>query len=329
MCWMKKTLTTLVAALVCFSASTASAQSELEGMSFEELIGKAKTAYEGEKFDEAIKYLLAANRAQPNARLLLNVAKSYDKSGKCVQAMVYYRAFVRDPGAEPTLIEQAREALDKSDECEGWNDLMSGRMMISADQPGASATIDGKSVGTLPTEVVGLMEGDHTVEVTLEGYQPFTERLNLYPDKDVTVKATLQEAVVVVEEEDPGPTPTVPEPEPVPIVQYAIAGGVGVVGLTLFTVGLITDLGIPKKYDDPRREPGIGESEFNTLTDERKSAATRAVIFYVIGGVLTAGGAGYGAFVAATSSQKEEAPRLTLAPDFGPNGFGLSLSGKF
>ena len=112
-------------------------------------------------------------------------------------------------------------------------------------------------------------------------------------------------------------------------MHYAIAGGVGVVGLTLFTVGLITDLGIPDKYDEPREEPGISQDEFDELTEDREGAVTRALVFYIVGGVLTAGGAGYGAYVAATSSKKEEAPRLTLTPEFGRNGFGLSLSGKF
>jgi tetratricopeptide (TPR) repeat protein len=326
---LNKAPAALVVAVVSLFASQAAAQSELENMSFEELIGEAKTAYEAEKFDDAIKFLLAANRAQPNARLLLNVAKSYEKSGQCVKAMVYFRAFVRDPDAEVPLADQARASMEGArKKCEGWNDLMSGRLQISANQPGASATIDGTSIGTLPTEVTGLMEGDHTIVVTLEGYDPYEETLKLYPDKDAMLKASLKEKVeeVVVEELPP---PKVPEEEPVPIVQYAIAGGVGAVGLGLFTVGLITDLGIPGKYDEPREVAGIQQSEFDSLTDDRKSAVTRATIFYILGGVFIAGGAGYGGYVAATHTKKETAPRLTVAPDFGRDGVGISLSGTF
>ncbi len=326
--WITHTSVTLVVAVICLFASNVSAQSELEGMSFEELIGGAKTAYEAEKFDEAIKYLLAANRAQPNARLLLNVAKSYEKSNKCVKALVYFRAFVRDPEAELALADQARASLAAAPKCAGWTDLMSGRVILSASEPGASATIDGTAIGTLPTEVAGLMEGDHKLVITLEGHDPYEETLKLLPDKDVVVKATLKlTPELVVEEELPPPTP-VDEDKP-PIVQYAIAGGVGAVGLTLFTIGLITDLGIPSKYDDPREVPGIQQSEFDDLTDRRSSAVTRALIFYVAGGVLVAGGAGYGAYVAATSSKKETAPRLTLTPEFGRDGLGISISGKF
>lgn len=326
--WMNHIPAALAVATVTLFASHAWAQSELEGMSFEELIGEAKTAYEAEKFDDAIKYLLAANRAQPNARLLLNVAKSYEKSGKCVKALVYFRAFVRDPEAEMVLADQARESLAKSASCEGWNDLMSGRLLITASQPGASATVDGNPIGTLPTEVTGLMEGDHKIVVTLDGYDPFEETLKLYPDKDATVKAALQETVITVVE-DPDPPPSVPEKAEVPIVQYAIAGGVGAVGLGLFTVGLITDLGITSKYDDPREEPGITQARFDELTEDRGGAVTRALIFYVAGGVLIAGGAGYGAYVAATSSKKEAPPRLTFTPTFGREGVGFSLFGKF
>lgn len=314
-------------ALLAFT-SPAFAQSELEGKSFDELIGEAKTAYEGERFDEAIKYLLAANRAQPNARLLLNVAKSYEKSGKCVEAMVYFRAFVRDPDAESALAEQARASLANASKCQGWNDLMSGRLMLSASPKGASATVDGKPIGTLPTEVVGLMEGDHTVVITLDGYEPHEETLKLYPDKDATVKVALEEArpEVVVEETPP---PAIVEPEPTPMVPYLIAGGVSLVGVSLFVVGAITDAGLPGKYDDPRQRNGITQGEFDDLTAQRKSAATRALVFYIVGGVLMAGGAGYGAYVAVTSGEKEEAPRLTLAPEVGPTGLGLSLTGKF
>lgn len=325
---MKSLPSSLIFVAVSLIASSAWAQSDLEGKTFEELIGEAKTAYEGENYDVAIKYLLAANRVQPNARLLLNVAKSYEKSNQCVKALVYFRAFVRDPGAEPVLITQAQESLDKADECEGWDESMSGRIMLSASPPEASASVDGTDIGTLPTEVVGYKAGEHTIEITLEGHDPYVETLNLYPDKDVKVRGELTETVEQVVVEEPPPVePT--EPDSSPIVHYAIAGGVGAVGITMFTIGLITDLGIPGKYDEPRQQPGISQAEFDELTEDRKGAVTRAMIFYIVGGVLTAGGAGYGAYVAATSGKKEEAPHLTLTPEFGRDGFGLSLSGRF
>ena len=320
----------LVCALVALYAPVVAAQSELEGKSFDELIGQAKTAYEAENYPEAIKYLIAANRAQPNARLLLNIAKSYEKSGDCVKALVYFRAFVRDPEAEPALMDQANESLSKSASCSGWNDLMTGRLLITANQPGASATVDGQSVGTLPTEVAGLMEGDHTIVVTLDGYQPFEETLKLYPDKDAKVSATMREEVQEVVVDDPGPTPTIPEKEPTPVVPYIIAGSVSAVGLGVFVGGLIVDLGIPGKFDDPREQTGISQEEFDELTEDRKSAASTAVILYVVGGVLVAGGATYGAITAATSGKKESSkPMMGFAPTVGANGFGFSFNGTF
>ena len=328
MFWIKPLRVTLLALVICLFSLPVAAQSELEGMSFDELIGEAKTAYEAEQFDDAIKYLLAANRAQPNARLLLNVAKSYERSDQCVKALVYFRAFVRDPEAEVVLIEQAREVMSKSSECEGWNDLMSGRLMLSASEPGASATIDGKSVGTLPTEVVGLLEGDHTIVITLDGYQTFEETLKLYPDKDATIHARLREKPPEIVVDTIAPPSASPR-GPAPIAQYLIATGLTVTGVTLITIGLITDLGIPGKYDDPREEPGISLAEFATLTEQRKGAVTRALVFYVVGGVLTAGGAGYGAYVTSNASKKESAPSVSLSPEFGRDGIGFSLSGTF
>lgn len=317
----------LVASLFALSAP-AWAQADLDGKSFEELINDAKTAYEGEDFDTAIRYLTAANRLQPNARLLLNIAKSYEKADRCVEALVYFRAFLRDPGAEPALSPQAQEALGKSEECAGWNEAMSGRIFVSANLPGARVIIDGKDHGTVPAEIVGYEDGMHVVQVVLDGYETHEESLHFYQDQDVTVAATLRE--VVIEEEEPvEPPPVVVEKSSSPVIHYAIAGGVGAVGLGLFTVGLITDLGIPAKYDEPREQPGISQAEFDVLTSQRKSAASRALVFYIVGGVLTAGGVGYAAYTAATSSKSEPAPRLTVLPEFGRDGFGLSLSGKF
>lgn len=322
----------LVASCLCFS-SPLFAQTEVDAMPFEELIGAAKTEYEAENYDAAITYLLAANRKQPNARLLLNVAKSYEKSGDCVKAQAYYRAFVRDPEAEAGLVRDAKSSIQESSQCEGWDDLMSGRLQLSSTPSGATVIIDGDEVGTTPTEVAGLMEGTHDVSFVLEGYERSEETVDLLPERDKELAVTLTEVpqqVVAEPESEPEP-----QPEPVadtgtsPVVHYAVAGGIGAVGLGLFTAGLITDLGIPNKYDEPRRDPGLSDSEHARLTEERKGATTRAMIFYISGGVLIAAGVGYAAFVATTMGEEEPPPTLSFVPSVGPDGIGVVLSGAF
>jgi hypothetical protein len=322
-----------MSATLLFSGS-ALAQEPVEEMSFEELINEAKTAYEDADYERAVDLLLAANRRQPNARLLLNVAKSHEKAGNCVEAMVYYRAFIRDPEAEQNLVPAAEKALERSDECEGWDDLLSGRLTVLSTPLGATVTVDDEEIGMTPLEVAGLMEGRREITVTLEGYESHRESVDLKPDTDATVSVTLEELPEepeVVAEPEPEPQPE-PEPESSGsnVVHYAIAGGIGALGAGLFTVGLITDLGIPDKYDEPRRDPGISASEFDRLTEERSAASTRALIFYVAGSALIAGGIGYGAYAAlAGGDTEEESPQLVVSPAFGPRAAGFVLSGEF
>lgn len=315
-------------------AGQAAAQTAPEEMEFEDLITEAQTAYKDEDYGRAIELLLAADRRQPNARLLLNVAKSHEKAGDCVEALAYYRAFIRDPGAEENLVPTAEKMFDKAaKDCDGWDDLLAGRLQISSTPSGATVSVDGEEVGTTPMEVVALMEGPRKVRVTLEGYEPAEETVDLKPDADATVELTLEEEpeeVVVAEPVEPPPEPE-PEPDtgPSPVIHYAIAGGIGALGAGLFTVGALTDSSLPGKYDEPRREDDITPDEFDQLTEERKAASTRALIFYISGSALLAGGVGYAIYTAVSSSEKETAPQLTIAPSVAADGVGVVLSGDF
>lgn len=342
--WVRTIVTGLLISFSMALAAPAFAQEDLEAMSFEELIERAKTAYQSEDYRTAVKYLIAANLKQPNARLLLNVAKSYEKTGDCVRALVYYRAFIRHPDAEKSLIADAQSELRKANQCEGWDELMSGRLLVTTEPSGASVLLDDKEVGTTPVEITGVVEGPHVVAVERDGFEPESRQIDLRPDVDDHVAfklvekapevATTEQTEVQTEVDTQAETATGTSNT----VHYIAAGGITAVGLGLVAGGLLTDLSLPDRFDTPRESLDPESAEYQALTADRKSAATLATILYISGGVVAAGGIGYLVYTVVAGGEKEKPPTvggnlggidLALSPSFGPGGLGVSLNGEF
>ncbi len=336
-------LSALIVGLFLLVPSFATAQDKMEEMTFQELIQTAQDAYMAEDYDRAVQYLIAANLKEPNARLLLNVAKSYEKKGDCVRSLVYYRAFVRAPEAEQSLVRAAKDVISNATDCDGWDELMAGRLLITSAPSGATVSIDGTEVGVTPVEVAGFVEGPHTIFLELDGYEAMERQVDLRPDTDEKFEFELSEKTeeappvavddtadepLVVEQSSGGMSPT---------MHYAIAGGIAAVGVGLLVPAIIIERGLPSKFDDPRRDPGISQSEYNELTSNRKSAVRTSAILYTTGGILLGAGIGYGVY-AFLASQEEVEPvvridvggvPVSVAPAIGFGAAGLSFSGEF
>lgn len=67
-----------------------------------------------------------------------------------------------------------------------------GTLRVSASQPGAQVSVNGRAVGAAPVTLTDLPEGQVTVGVSLGGYQPFTQRVTVRADVITEVAARLR-----------------------------------------------------------------------------------------------------------------------------------------
>lgn len=320
--------------LTCLTLSTQA--SAAFALTFEEAVAQAKTAYDAGDFNKAVDLLIQANRLQPNARLLLNIARSYAKAGDCARSVAYYRAFTRSEEAEESLVKTANKEADEL-KCTSFNRDTSGRILIDSVPTEAKVFIDGAEAGTTPFEVVMIPKGKRIFRFEKEGFEPFEKEVTVNVEEDSDVSASLsekKEEPVVVEQppaEEPPPAP--PEKD---MTQYYIAGGVAGVGVGLIILGAVYDLSVIPSTDDERAKYAPDTQEYKDLTDQRSGEATMALVGYVGGGILAAGGIGYLTYLLMTEEQAEQKnesdeieKRLGVVPVVGQGTVGVGLFGSF
>jgi hypothetical protein len=298
------------------------------------LVQEASAAYGAGDYEVAVDKLLAAYRIEPNARLIYNTARSYDQLGQCRRALVYYRAFSQHKGAEKSLVSNAKKKLAKAAECDTYDPSLGGRLSVFSQPDGATITVDGRQVGTTPTEVAGLTSGEHRIAVELDGYKVVSKTLTLEAAQDRKVRAVLVEA---------------PDSEPISpkeVSQGAGAGenvstdsgdtgvnipavalvGAGVLGLG---VGAYFDLIAIPATDDERSGFEPNSPQYAELTDTRSSQATGALVGYIGGGALLAAGATWLLLDSSWASSEHEASALRPIASPNEGGFVAGLEWQF
>lgn len=320
--------------LGCLSASTALAQTDDGGQAaadsltkeFNEKVAAAKKDYDQANYRSAIENLRAAFRIKENARLLLNIARSYEKMGDCARALVYYRSYLRHPDAEDPFSGVAERRMDERQSCENFSDELAGRLTILSLPKDAIVEFNGREVGKTPIELVGAMTGDHQLTLKKEGYETIEQLVRLDPAEDELLRFELKEAKPA-----PTATPQVPkvEPEPKSFQLNPIAAGIGGAGVGLLVMGMVYDLAVIPATDDERAPFPRGTPEFDRLTEERSRESTMAVVGYAAGGVLIAGGAGWIMYEYSQhqADRKAEDPVVTIGS--GPGDVGASIELRF
>ena len=333
----------LCAGLLAIS-SPALAQGEDEDARFEQALAQAKEAFVANNFDEAIAKLQEANRLRPDARLIYNIARSYEKKGDCVRTLAYLKAFTTIKDAPAELVKEANRDLKKNRKaCRDFSDDLSGRVTIETTPAGASITLDGSPVGRAPFETIALAPGAHELVLSLEGHASLSttlvigagqlEKREAYTLKRVEVKSTPDPSP------DPGPAiTTVDEPDE-PLIRAKPDDGPGLnipaiaiagVGAVVLGVGLYHDLSKIPGLDEQRRAQDITPERYDTLTEERQSAANIALASYVIGGLMVAGGVGWIVYdIVSAKPSDTSSPSVRLVPLIAPDQAGLGLSGRF
>ncbi|MGM0556172.1 MAG: PEGA domain-containing protein [Myxococcota bacterium] len=320
--------TVVFATMVC--ASPVLAQDETEQVDsqtkrFNARVAAAKTAYDQANYRDAIESLRAAFRIKENPRLLLNIARSYEKMGDCARALVYYRSYLNHPEAEEAFSKVAKKRMSKRETCSQFSDDLAGRLTILTLPRGATVKFNGRAVGETPIELVGAMSGDHELTLEKEGYETEKQLVRLDPAEDELLRFELTEGEPEPTQEEPVVEKLAePEEDGFQVDPYAL--GVAGAGGAMLVVGLVYDLAVIPSTDREREPYPRGTPEFDRLTAERKRQATTAVVSYVIGGALVAGGGGWILYEYSQHQESEKKdPLMVLTPGPGDVGAGVTL----
>ncbi len=334
--------------------STASASSPIDkeaalGQSFDVLVQNAQQAFEDGDYDAAIEYLIIAKYQQPEPALLLNIARSYEKLGDCRRQLAYYRTFLDDPPDDDALIERAERAIaDSADDCEDFDEEMTGRLSFDSTPQLATVYIDGESYGTTPTDAAGLEPGVHTVRLERDGYMDYTTHLDVNP-----AASNLEFSIELQQREDDQPDAAAPTEEPLlddeaaaeaddddepddsfqlnPVALGMLGGGVA-----SLATGAALDIFVIPGIDDRRsdaREQG-DDDRVDELTQQRETAAIAALSGYIVGGLLTVSSLawiGYDYYHHRERQQQESPPQFgwQITGQFHRDGGGIMIFGRF
>lgn len=330
--WSLLTLLLLSTTATPASAQSATSKQELINSDFDTLLGLAKEAFEDENFDAAIEALLLANRQEPDPRLLLNIARSFERADDCRSALGYYAAFLRHHDAEPSLAEMAQQELEEGREsCPEFDESLSGRLMIESHPLLASVYLNEQFIGLTPTEIIALPKGDHTFRFELEGYEDTVEHIQLQSSKDRTLGVTLATPKTDDEENIALTPPPQPEDTDKPAfnpIAIGLAGG----GLALVTTGLILDVAVVPTFDKKREALDRDSQEFADLTKQRLAYRNAFLGSYIAGGLLLASGAAwiiYDFIATSSDDPSKDAANYVLAPGLGESGASLNFVGRF
>ena len=113
---MMRFLSTAIAVLWLRTASAlAQAPSPQAMATAQQLFAKATTAYNLQRFDEAVALFSQAYEAWPHPDFLYNIAQSYRLAKNCKQALPYYKRFLstKDQDTEAPLTPTKREEVDR------------------------------------------------------------------------------------------------------------------------------------------------------------------------------------------------------------------------
>lgn len=198
-----------------------------------------------------------AYRAQPNVRVLANIADCQAHEGNIAEAVMTYRRFLADaaddvPAAARRLVER-RVADLRAQVCD---------LRVTVEPAGATILVDGAEIGTAPLpEPVAISSGEHRVQARLAGHETVTRTVQAREGGDLVVAVTLPvlQATPVEAEPTPPAPPPERESEPGPALGRGplLWTGIGVTAALVLsgTVTGLLALSQQSEYEDPQTNP--------------------------------------------------------------------------
>jgi hypothetical protein len=170
---------------------------------------KGQQAYRTKKYEKAVEFFLSAYKTWPRRELLFNISLSYGRLGDKINAVINLRGFIKD--ASPKEMALVPKWL---------SDMQDEVAVINIQGPaGAVVSMDGKTLGEVPQEVV-ILPGMHLFVVELGGKRIAKRDWDVPPGLKRVWEVTepRERPVVIVPplRRDPPPPPLPPPPPPEP-----------------------------------------------------------------------------------------------------------------
>ncbi len=300
---------------------------------------------DGAKYEEAYREFKAAYAASPSWKILGNLGLSAMKLERDGEAIVAYRKYLAEGGAQIDADERAQCQRD-------LQTLEAGVSQLTLQSEPAGAVLEDERLPTTGSVVrndygplngvmtIGVHPGKHRLTVKLPGHQDAVWEVVVAPGQPQTHIFKLGAAGSAAPPPPPPPRPTSSFSAEAPkdggsgmrIGSY-VALGVGVVGVGLGTFFAVSSKG---KYDDANAIassncPSAGRCGLQaSLFDEREQKAkdadglkTLSIVSFAVGGAALA----TGVTLFALSGKKEE-PRAARVQPYVTLG-GLGVVGRF
>ncbi len=342
--------------LITVIGATAAAQDDAARERARSEFGRGVERYEAGDFSGALEAFQEAYRLAPHPSVRVNMANCYEELGRPLEAIFHFERFLQE--SEGVSAAQRREI-------EGTLERLRGRVgevTLRVQPDGALVTIDGAETRRAPVmEPIRMTAGNHTIEVTLEGYAPVRRELVVEAGQPANVEVTLEPGSAATEPAEgvTAPTPAEGGDEPGETAETGEAGAETSAGATaeapsggfrlsmpvliaggasaaLLVGGVAT--GIAALSADADFEDSVVACDRGrgdpAACDEGRDAADRASTLALVTDILIAGavvGAGVTAYLFLTQegSGTERASRPRVTPVATPHGGGLVLTGDF
>lgn len=157
-------------------------------------------AFEAHEYHQAIAAFERAAALTPSADLWFNIARSYEELNEFEPAAEYYRRYLRDRVDPPdrARVEERIASLEERAEAArvaARQTPTTGTIRVDVDVPGATVSIDDREVGTSPVALpLTYPQGEHIVEVRMDGRIPFRARVRVDAGSNVVAVANLAHA---------------------------------------------------------------------------------------------------------------------------------------
>ena len=151
----------------------------------------AQTLYQASRFAEALTKFQEAQALKPHPVIIFNIARCHEQLGALPQALAAYREYLRlspeatDRDAVKTSIASLEKRLPQNQQ-----------LVVSVEPADAVVKVDGKRVGSSPASIE-LAPGEHALEVSAEGYEPFKRSFTMSPQRPLEMNVSLSAKPVV------------------------------------------------------------------------------------------------------------------------------------
>ena len=333
--------------------ATTAAQSEDDRANARAAFQRGVSAYEAERYEEALSAFQEAYRIAPHPSVRVNMANCYVHLGRPVEALDHFERFVFEVGSEGNRA-QVREVRSQID---GLREQV-GEVFFRIEPEGATVTIDGRMTLRAPIlDAVKLARGNHHVEVSAPGFRTDARDFEVAGGGRIEIPIALpQGAEPAIATSATGELSVSPDPQgesqvapehsqgdpahqPIPFAVYAIGGATVAVGIAALVVG-ITALGAEGDFEDAvtqSNDPSLSASERLAARTHGLDASQRAdrlaLTADILGGVALAGAALTTVLLVLHLTHRDEDDRASggveLSARVSRDGGGLAIRGRF